>query len=399
MFVVHRLNSNLEQTLLHTLVGHELEETVLSLQEDSHAQLPHSATLKVYLRSRSGEAPIPSFIESLPPGNHLDVENEGRRFYVTVADIGADRTFVAFDITHIEEHERRFAIVLIIAGIAAPALALLIGIRYVSRVLRPVSSIADQLSNLDPKEKEQRLRGDYQGYEVKQIADAFNQYLERQNGFIAREQLFTAAVSHELRSPVTVIKTSVELAADDEAIPEASAECLKRIERAAQDMQELIDGLLFLAREPQSRFDQILKPVSLNEVVTNTIDDYQRMNGHDTTRISFVGHDNLSLKAEKAHVAIVVGNLFRNAVSHTPYGQIDITLRGRDLVFADTGSGIAVDDLDHIFERGFKGGDKGRDDGGPGLGLHITKNICDRYHWNLKITSIPGAGTTARVTF
>ncbi len=395
VFVVHRLYADLEQTLLYTLVGHELEETILSLQEDSEAQLPRSATLDVYLRSRSAKTPIPTYFESLPPGMHQSVEHNGRRYYVTVADIGNDRTYVAFDVTQVEEHERRFAIVLMLAGILAPALALMIGIRYVRKVLQPVSSIADQLSNFDPNDRHLRLRGGDQGYEVRQIAEAFNQYLERQDGFIAREQMFTAAASHELRTPISIIKTSVELMADDETVSRTSNEYIERIGRAAHDMQELIDALLFLAREPQSRFEHILKPISVSEVVLRILDDFKRVKGETPTRIRFNDGEDLVLNAEKAHIAIVIGNLFRNAVSHTTDGQVDIILRGRDLLFVDTGSGIAPDDLNHVFERGYQG----KGGSGWGLGLHIAKNICDRYRWSLVITSTPETGTTAQITF
>ncbi|MCP3689479.1 MAG: hypothetical protein GY784_13800 [Gammaproteobacteria bacterium] len=170
------------------------------------------AVLQVYLLSQAQRREIPSFLIDLSPRIHENVEYQNRIYHVAVADIGDDRLFIAFDISEIKKHKQELTFVLTIAGVVAPFLMLIIAVRYINRVVKPVSAIAQEVSALNPDQRNVRMTGNYKGNEVKQIAGAINQYIERLDGFVEREQMFTAAVSHELRTPIVVIQTPVELA-------------------------------------------------------------------------------------------------------------------------------------------------------------------------------------------
>lgn len=267
--------------------------------------------------------------------------------------------------------------------------------RYVSRIVRPISAIADQLARMNPNERDIRLPGDYKGYEVRQITEAINQYLERMNGFIERERFFTAAASHELRTPITVIRTSAELAGNVEPPHSSVNGYIKRINRAARGMEEIVEGLLFLAREPEDAFLRRLPSISVHEVVRSTIDRTEHFNKHEAACISFDYNGELNIRADQIHLSIVLGNLFRNALTHTPQSEIKVFLSDSALTISDAGYGIALDDLNHIFKRGYRG----RDNGGHGLGLYISKTICDRYGWKLQLSSTPDVGTSAEIRF
>ena len=92
---------------------------------------------------------------------------------------------------------------------------------------------------------------------------------------------------------------------------------------------------------------------------------------------------------------IVVGNLIRNAFQHTDQGEVSIHLTAEQLSITDTGRGIAEVELAHIFQRHYKGSESR----GEGIGLSLTKRICDRYGWDITVASRRGLGTEVRLGF
>ena len=92
---------------------------------------------------------------------------------------------------------------------------------------------------------------------------------------------------------------------------------------------------------------------------------------------------------------IVVGNLIRNAIQHTEQGEVSIRLTAKQLRIVDTGHGITEAELARIFQRHYKGSDSR----GEGIGLSLTKRICDRYGWDIAVESHHGHGTEVRLDF
>ncbi len=395
VFTLNELNNRLEQTLLNTLVGHELEEVLLSYENGAPIQLPHSAVLQVYLLSQTQQREVPSFLIDLPPRIHENVEYENKTYHVAVADMVGDRLFIAFDISEIKKHEQDFTFVLTIAGIIAPFLVLIIAVRYINRVVKPVSAIAQEVSALNPDQRNIRVAGNYKGHEVKQIAGAINQYIERLDGFVEREQMFTTAASHELRTPIAVIQTSVELAEKINTPASQTVEYLQRIDRAASKMEDIIEGLLFLARETHETFDQDFAPVSVYSVVNATLDESSYLSEQDNIELAFDPANDLCVKANATHLSIVIGNLIHNALDHSPAGTIKISFIDNVFSIHNAGDGIASEDLAHVFKRGFLGADSGS----HGLGLYICKKICEQYNWNIQLSSSPTTGTCAEIYF
>ena len=99
------------------------------------------------------------------------------------------------------------------------------------------------------------------------------------------------------------------------------------------------------------------------------------------------------MNAPPALPMIVISNILRNAIEHTRSGCIDVSVSGRTLSVRDTGDGIADTAKQRVFDSDFS------TKPGGGLGLHLTKRICDRFGWQLEIDSALGQGTTVKVTF
>jgi signal transduction histidine kinase len=392
--VIYLAYEQIEERILDTLMSLEQEELLRLLNENRDAALPQSASRHFYLQSRHKEMPIPPAFARLSQGMHHDVPLNGRYYNVAVQRLGADRAFITFDTTFIERKERLLLTFILLGTALTPLVAIVVGSWLSGKIIAPVRSLAEQVTLLDPKEGNARLTPNFRGYEVEAIAQALDRYMERVDRLVKREQSFTAAVSHELRSPLAIMTTSAELLDGDPRVPAPLRETINRMQYAIRDMSDSITAMLFLAREPEGSGSAIMAETAMHELLPRIIDEY----GHLTNcavSLKLEANDRLVVPAPESHVSIIIGNLLRNAISFTKTGQITASLRGQRLTIVDTGCGIPPEELTHIFKYHYRGANSQ----GYGLGLHTAKNLCDRHGWRLKITSVPDEGTVAVIEF
>ena len=214
---------------------------------------------------------------------------------------------------------------------------------------------------------------------------------------------FVANASHELRSPLTVISGYLDSLADDESIPEAWVRPVEQMQTQAQRMQQILGEMLELSRLESAGKAKEDEKVDVGKLLE---DARQAFEGHaDVARISIVLESEAALIGSSTEIETLVVNLVSNAVRYTPMdGEISLTWRvsddGADLIVADTGEGIAADDIPRLTERFFRANrGRARQNGGIGLGLAIVKHVLARHDAELIITSEPGKGSEFRCHF
>ncbi|HTE15997.1 MAG TPA: HAMP domain-containing sensor histidine kinase, partial [Burkholderiales bacterium] len=261
-------------------------------------------------------------------------------------------------------------------------------------LVKQITTLAETVDTFTPGETRQPLAQPGQEAEVAQLARAFDNYQARLEALLRREQEFTANASHELRTPLTAIRTSCELLAADNGLSAKSAQRVAAIGKAAQRMSTEIEVLLLLAREQAPGESQ---PVSIAEIVDDAFEPHRaelRERGIDVEQD--VPLDAV-LTVNPRAFQLVLSNLVRNAIQHTPQGHIGVRYRDGTLEISDTGDGIASDELEQIFERYYRGNAANR--GGMGLGLSIVKRICGQHGWRISATSAIGHGSTFVLIF
>src|SRR5690606_35705768 len=140
--------------------------------------------------------------------------------------------------------ERIALLVLVLGVIAIVAVAGWTPVAISRRLVEPVNALAERLTQIDPRERHVRIAAQFASNELEPIARSVDAFMERLEGFVEREQSFTATASHELRTPLAVIRGAVELLESQAAQRPASAKALARIQRAVRDMSEFTDALL-----------------------------------------------------------------------------------------------------------------------------------------------------------
>jgi heavy metal sensor kinase len=288
---------------------------------------------------------------------------------------------------------------LLFALIPAVLLAASVGGYWISRqALAPVDEITRVAKSISVQNLSSRLVVPETGDELQRMSETWNQVLERLEGAITRIRQFTADASHELRTPVTLIRSTAELALRREREPEEYRKALGAIEAEAKRMTELTTSLLTLARTDSDQVDLPLRETDIHAVVAEAVE--QSISLAETRGVALVAATTpgpLYAQANEAGLHRILLALIDNALKYTPRGGT-VTVRveregDRVLVeVLDTGEGIDAGALPHIFDRFYRA-DAARGTGGAGLGLAIAQAIARGHGTQIEVESTPGSGS------
>lgn len=261
--------------------------------------------------------------------------------------------------------------------------------------LETVTQVATQITQADDLSRRIPVAATAED-EVSRLIRAFNQTLERLEKLFATQRRFLADVSHELRTPLTVIKGEVGLM---RLTNELDEESLHSIEKEVDRLSRLVGDLLLLAQAESGQLPLELKPVELDTILLEVIQQMQVLaSGKVNLRLEEI--DQVIVNGDRDRLKQVILNLVSNAVNYTPAGgEVRLWLGKIDsracLKVEDTGPGIPSEDLPYIFDRFYRGDPsrKRTESSGFGLGLSIAKWIVDRHGGQIEVESQVGKGT------
>ena len=390
--VVYYSNEILEDELLAKQTDFELENIQNLLNQDPDTPLPSSASLSIYLASRQAARPVPDYLGELPDGIHHDVQVADKAFHVMVAPHGEDRLYIQYDITEIERSEELLSVILLVAWIV-----LIVVIFFIARILSkklsgPIAQLSHDLSRINPDERGIRLSDRFEDDEVGRIAQAFDSYTRKMDSYVEKQIGFAAMASHELRSPLTIVQTSADLIAYRVDDPEITP-YLEKIQRASANMANMIHALLAVTRDQPTR--NAGQNIQLQPLVDGILDSMTPEIRAKQIEIENNLAPEIRIEADKTLLTVVLTNLIKNGVKHGQDSSIRIEMEGRVLSITDSGIGIDSDELQHIFDFGYRG----QNSQGYGVGLYISRLICDYQGWSLDLVPNPQGGIIARVGF
>jgi signal transduction histidine kinase len=262
--------------------------------------------------------------------------------------------------------------------------------------MKPVTDLAARLDTLSEESKPEALSQHFADDEVGQLANALDSYAERLHHLVERDREFNADVSHELRSPLTVITGATELLLAQPDLEPKIRTRLLRIARAARQSADITTALLHMVRAEQG-IDKDSTAHNIGRIVSEVVHLYEPLVGNKPLALRVVEQDRVSVIAPEAVVAVTVGNLIGNAMRYTSEGEVIITIGNGRVTIEDTGPGIPEEDLDRVFDRHYRGQKiVGK---GAGLGLAIVKRLCELYGWSIHFSNREGGGLRAELRF
>ncbi len=299
---------------------------------------------------------------------------------------------------------RAFAFSLAAGGGALLVIGLVGGWVLASRAMRPIGAISATASRIAGGDLSQRIPAAQTEDELADLASVLNSTFERLEESFQRQARFTADASHELRTPVTVMLSQLQMSLARERSAAEYRETLLACQRAAQRMRKLAESLLALTRleagEEKIRHDRF----ELSQVAEESVE-LVRARADERGVALRCDLDPAECTGDADRVAQVVTNLLDNAIRYTPKGgEVRVATarngRGAKLIVSDNGEGIPAEALPHVFERFYRA-DKARaitNGGGAGLGLAICQAIVQAHGGSIGVKSELGQGSEFTVT-
>jgi heavy metal sensor kinase len=313
---------------------------------------------------------------------------------------------LATPVGNAQEVVRRLGLLLFWAIPAALLVAAIGGYWMSRKALAPVDEITQAARLIGAQNLSQRLTVPRTGDELQRLSETLNEMMERLQSSFERVMQFTADASHELRTPIALIRTAAELALRRRRDEGNYRDALQHILEEAERTSSLIESLTVLARADSESDTLPRSATDIGKVLESACDQGKTLAYAKHVEFSQnISPDVPLLMANPQSLHRLFLILIDNAVKYTPPGgaiaaRLSCDLESAVVSVEDSGIGISPEDLPHVFERFYRA-DKARtrDIGGTGLGLSIAKWIADAHQAVLSVKSTPDRGSTFRVTF
>jgi signal transduction histidine kinase len=268
----------------------------------------------------------------------------------------------------------------------------------VRRMTRPMSNLIDAARQIESGDYSAQVP-EWGSRDLRSVARAFNSMSARLKTIDEQRRSFMADVTHELRTPLSVIRGQAEAIAD--GVYPADAAHLAPILDATQTLDRLVDDLRTLVLTDAGNLVLTKEPTDLGQLVQDTVDSFRsQAESAGVSLTTQVADNSPTVAVDPARIRQVIGNLLSNAIRHTPSGgSVTVAVTSASdqvtLTVTDTGEGIPPDLLPHVFERFVKGPNSK----GSGLGLAIAHDIIVAHGGSIEAQNQPGGGTNLAVTF
>lgn len=371
---------SVEDRLIDSRLARTAERLVERRQQGLAMDLPPSVAL---YKSDS----MPPALRGLAPGKY-ELPSDGVSVNVLIRKDASGELFALTDNdADFESIKGDIYVALGLAFGACLALAVVLGRMTASRVIAPVTALAQAVENDErgPQDFPLLQSTDEMGV----LARAFAARTQALQKFLDRERWFVGDVSHELRTPLTVMLGAAEVLQAQAADRPDLAEAAERIRRTAADTAERVSAMLLLSRAPEA----VGAPrTALAPLVRQEMERHRPLLAGKDVVLSFESTCEVHVFGRPELAGIAIGNLIRNACQFTERGRVTVRLEPERIIVEDTGVGIPQALRERVFER-FVRAHQDVPTGGSGLGLAIVRRVAEYLGWTVSLEDPPGGGS------
>jgi len=300
---------------------------------------------------------------------------------------------------------KNFLLTLLISGPLLLFVSSLGGYLLLTRALRPVGAVVQTARKISAEDLSLRIDARGRKDEIGLLITTFNEMISRLERSVEQIKQFSSEASHDLKTPLTIIRGEIEIALRKERTPEEYKKALSSIHEESSKLEKLIDNLLLLSRIADREHPFRLENVAIDEILLDVFEKLELLARQKGLVYLIDRVSSAIIRGNDILLNRLVMNLLDNAIKFTPRaGKVEISLAktGGQVTLAvrDSGPGIPAESLPHIFDRFYHlGQSQGGDAQGSGLGLFIARGIADIHRAEIKVDSRIGKGTTMRVIF
>ena len=387
-FAMHEQEDELTDDMLHREVQHLIGLAQRPGLMPTGALVASHRVQAFLTRGEDGASAVPGEVRDLAPGLYQEVKPQGQVWHVAVVDTEDGRLSVILDATASESRVQRFGLTLVALWVVCVAATALIARGVAAIAVGPIVAATRSIARWAP---EPSPPGGFPRDEASTLMEAFNRFRDRVDETVAREREFAANLDHEIRTPLTAIRTDAELIGLETPLAPTH-----RVQRIIANVDEIIATTESTLSSSAGRIVDA-EPVDLREVVDTACDAMADRAASRQLRIAIDLAAGESLVADRQALLTVCRNIVKNAIEHAAPALLTIEGDRRGLSFHDDGPGIEAAALPYVFERYHQGhrSDAGATPGTPrrGLGLAIARRMCDLQGWRLSVRSPASHGS------
>lgn len=303
-------------------------------------------------------------------------------------------------------HDTKKRYLLIMAGLLPITLLLSGGGGWLlaGRALRPIDSMTRSAKRISAEHLNQRLSVSGSKDELDRLAQTINEMLDRIDGAVQEMRRFSADASHELQTPLTILKGEIEVALLKQRNPSEYQQVLHSSLEEIDRINMLVEGLLLLARADVGALKLDLQPVDLAQICRQLCDHLQPLARQHNIELSHEDLDSVVVDGDELQLQRMLINLIDNGIKYTPPGgQVSVSVERGDhqavIHVRDSGPGFSPDEAEKIFDRFHRTSQaRQQNSKGSGLGLSIARSIALAHGGDITAESFPGGGSRFSVS-
>ena len=279
-------------------------------------------------------------------------------------------------------------------GLLMSGIGMVIAYFVSKRILYPITRLAEDVENIKDVDDVKPLVIYNEKDEIGKLTKSFNELMKRTNDYTAKQKLFASNVAHELKTPLSIMKGSLQLIDENSDISEYK-EVYKMQDKNIDRLNNIINNLLVVKEN-----NIILKRVRIDEVVRSVIADQDKLIKEKNIEVH-LSLNRVTLETNEDLMYRLISNLVSNATKYNKQdGDIFIELDEEKLIVRDSGIGMEEKYLEDIFEPLFCiDKSRSKDLGGSGLGLSIVKDICNSLGYDIDVHSKLSYGSEFIISF
>lgn len=236
--------------------------------------------------------------------------------------------------------------------------------------------------------------------EIDDLIETFNTLLGELQHAYAQVKQFGQNASHELKTPLTIIKGEVEVGLRKERTNAEYQQILEKVAKEVATLHDVIEKILFLSSNTKNDLRKHFHEVYLDEILLEAIEEKRSLAEQKTIALRVEKLDAQNVRGNATLLKIAIANLIDNAIKYSsPNTTIHMVLKAHELSICDEGMGIKEADLEHVFEQFYRTQESKERASGSGLGLAIVKNVLDLHELHVTLESKEGKGTCVRIHF
>lgn len=305
---------------------------------------------------------------------------------------------VGSSLEEFEDTMKRLLIIMIVSIITATGGTIIVGYFMAKKTMRPVDQIRRAAVKISSSNLDERIELKGRKDELGRLADTFNAMIARLKDSFQRVNQFSIDVSHELKTPLTILKGETELALRKDRTNEEYKKSLESNLEEIDRMSHIIDDLLLLSKAETKDMRLNLDKVDLRDLLADVCLNMKIFGENKGVEIIAKELEDIRIVGDALKLRRMITNIVENGIKYGHAGGYVAVSAYKQDGFAcinvkDDGPGISSDDIKYIFDRFYRADKSRKRESGSGLGLSISKWIAEAHHGTIEVESTPSTGS------